>query len=99
MLLLLVYEHFPEQSNDDENDEIIPNAKVYEYKKVESENLITQDNPNSYIEIEEDSQYIGGYYGGEFFLDQESKEFKLEVTNVQTEEIRVKTVAVQKEVI
>ena len=81
------------------NDEIIPNAKVYEYKKVESENLITQDNPNSYIEIEEDSQYIGGYYGGEFFLDQESKEFKLEVTNVQTEEIRVKTVAVQKEVI
>lgn len=84
----------------DENDEIIENAKLFKYKVIPSDNLITQENPNTYVEIEKeaDGNYKGGFYGGEMFLSEQEDKFKIEITDIQNKEVRIKTIAIQKEV-
>ncbi len=83
----------------DENDEIIPDAKLYKYQVMPSSNLITQDNPNTYVEVPKiiDGEYKDGFYGGELFLEKSIEEFRLEIDDIQNTEVHIKTIAVQKE--
>lgn len=77
----------------------IPNAKLYKYEVLQSNNLITQDNPNTYVEVnkEIDGNYKDGFYVGELFLDKNVQDFKLKVTDIQEDAIQIKAVAIQKE--
>ncbi len=81
----------------DEYEEVISDAKLYKYEQVESDNLITKENPNTYKKLSmEEVGYLNSFYGGEFFLDKGTQKFKLEIDKVNTNNIKIKVIGVQK---
>ena len=84
----------------DGDNNILTNAKIYKNVPIQTYNVINKIDNNNYeeLQIQTEGEYKDSFYGGEFFLDKKTEQYKLVIENIQSSQVRIKVVGVQKNV-